>query len=152
MSERDRFSSVDFPRVPAVLEAQVPDKVVHRNVLGGNDAAFSAERQHPVALVDLPSRVLSMTIGGLKPGQTSRLHRHNYETLIYVTAGRGWSRIGSHRVEWQAGDALYVPVWAWHQHGNTGDQDATYVACENAPVLQSFGVALREEADAEETR
>lgn len=62
MSERDRFSSVDFPRVPAVLEAQVPDKVVHRNVLGGNDAAFSAERQHPVALVDLPSRVLSMTI------------------------------------------------------------------------------------------
>jgi quercetin dioxygenase-like cupin family protein len=140
------------PRVASRFEAHVPDRVVHRDVLGGNDDAFSAEHLHPVALVDLPSRLLSMTIDGPKPGHTSRLHRHNYETLIYVTAGRGWSRIGSVKVEWQAGDALYIPVWVWHQHSNTGEQDATFVACENAPVLQHFGVALREEASIDDER
>jgi gentisate 1,2-dioxygenase len=139
------FSSVDFPSTPSAIEPSIPDRLVHRRVLEMNDVAFSEERRHPVALVDLPSRSISMTIGGLAPGQATRMHRHNYETVIYVTRGKGRSRIGSKEVEWQAGDALYVPVWAWHQHSNMGDEDAVYVACENAPLLQNLGVALREE-------
>lgn len=149
MTDETKFSSKDFARVPQNLEVHIPDRLVHRNVLGGQDAAFSHERRHPIALVDLPSRVISMTIGGIAPGQTTRLHRHNYETVIYVTAGRGKSRVGSSEVEWQAGDAVYVPVWAWHQHVNTGDEEVAYVACESAPMLQNLGVALREEAPLE---
>jgi mannose-6-phosphate isomerase-like protein (cupin superfamily) len=69
------------------------------------------------------------------------------ETIIYVVKGCGYSLVENEKVEWKAGDALYVPVWAWHRHFNTGDDEAEYVACENAPLLQNLGnIALREEA------
>jgi gentisate 1,2-dioxygenase len=98
-------------------------------------------------MVDLPSQVLSMTIGGLAPGEATRRHRHNYETIIYVIAGRGVSAIEGREVPWRAGDAFYVPTWTWHQHRNSSSSEsALYVACENAPMLQSLGIALREEA------
>ena len=123
---------------------------MHADVLDGgvpNNDSFSLERRHLVRTVDLPSRALSMTIGGLDVGEATRRHRHNYETIIYVIAGSGVSVIEEREVSWRAGDALYVPTWAWHQHRNTSaTEKALYVACENAPMLQNLGIALREEA------
>jgi gentisate 1,2-dioxygenase len=88
-----------------------------------------------------------MTIGGLAVGEATRRHRHNYETIIYVIAGKGVSTIEEREVSWRAGDAFYVPTWAWHQHRNTSTtEEALYVACENAPMLQNLGIALREES------
>jgi len=142
-------SSADFGRVPATLTPHIPERLLHQDVIGrhGADDTFSRDRHHAVHIVDLPSRVLSMTIGGLEPGQRTRKHRHNYETMIYVLEGSGMSVIGEREVHWQAGDAFYVPVWAWHQHVNLSDTaGARYIACENAPHLQNLGIALREEA------
>jgi quercetin dioxygenase-like cupin family protein len=145
-----RFTSRDFSKVAPALEPEVPERLLHADVLGaatGQDAGFSTERKHLVRMVDLPSRTLSMTIGGLDPGQSTRLHRHNYETVIYVLSGAGTSVIEDRRVAWKAGDAFYVPVWAWHRHENrSATEAALYVACENAPMLQNLGIALREEA------
>jgi len=148
-----RFSSGDFSKVPAMLTADRPERLLHANVLGldqtgkTDDASFSHARKHLVRVVDLPSRVLSMTLGGLLPGQVTGRHRHNYETIIYVLSGIGYSIIEEQHVEWCAGDAFYVPVWAWHQHINKSDShEAQYLACENAPMLQNLGLALREEA------
>ncbi len=144
------FSSKDFGKVPATLSTTMPERLIHHNVIGSGvveDASFSAERKHLVRTVDLPSRTMSMTIGGLEPGQGTRMHRHSYETIIYVTTGSGKSIIEGKEVPWQAGDAFYVPVWAWHQHINTSEtESALYIACENAPMLQNLGAALREEA------
>ena len=144
------FSSADFARVPSSLTADRPDRLLHARVVGGaemQDGEFSQERGHLVRLVDLPSRALSMTIGGLAASEATRKHRHNYETIIYVVTGAGASLIDDREVQWQAGDAFYVPVWAWHQHRNTSaTEPALYVACENAPMLQNLGIALREEA------
>jgi quercetin dioxygenase-like cupin family protein len=144
-----RFSSADFPRVPSTLIAELPERLLHAGVLAGSaeDAAFSKERNHLVRTVDLPSRALSMTVGGLNPGRATRMHRHNYETIIYVISGSGFSSIESRKIHWKAGDAFYVPTWAWHQHTNSSETTtATYLACENAPMLQNLGIALREEA------
>lgn len=146
----DHYGSGDFAAVPAQLAPQLPAQLVHKNVLGEHrqsNEAFSRQRSHLVRVVDLPSKVLSMTLGGLEPGQSTRLHRHNYETVIYVLKGRGRSRLEGVSVEWAAGDAFYVPVWAWHQHINTGDDEVLYVACENAPLLQNLGIALRQEGE-----
>lgn len=143
------FSSRDFGKVPSELTPDQPDNLLHQDVLGkieGEDAAFSDERRHLVRMVNLPSRVLSMTLGGLLPQQETRLHRHNYETIIYVTQGSGYSIVGDRKVAWQKGDAIYIPVWAWHKHVNNHEIDeAFYIACENAPMLQNLGIALREE-------
>jgi len=146
----NEFSSKDFGRTKNALQADVPGKLIHKSVEKTNkDDVFSNERKHPVFVVDLPSKILSMTIGGLEPGQKTNKHRHNYETVIYVLEGSGYTEIEDQKVEWTAGDAIYIPIWAWHQHTNlSSTQPCRYVACENAPMLQNLGIALREEPTA----
>jgi quercetin dioxygenase-like cupin family protein len=148
--ERAVFSSADFGKVPPALTPDRPERLLHAEVVHGtelDDTKLSQERGHLVRTVNLPSRVLSMTIGALAAGQATRKHRHNYETIIYVVTGVGISIIEDREVQWHAGDAFYVPIWAWHQHRNaSATEPAMYVACENAPMLQNLGIALREEA------
>jgi pyrroloquinoline-quinone synthase len=147
------YSSADFWRVPPELKADIPERLHHPKVTGGlsdGSQKFSSDRGHEVHIVNLPSKTISMTIGVLEPGKSTRLHRHNYETVIYVVAGEGFSRIGDRIVEWSAGDAVYIPIWAAHQHVSTLDSgECIYVACENAPLLQNLGgLALRQELGA----
>jgi quercetin dioxygenase-like cupin family protein len=141
------YHSADFDKTPPRPRVVLPEKLVHPQVEGdGQRDAYSKERKHPVFFVDLPSRCISMTIGWLEPGQSSNRHRHTYETVIYILEGEGYSDIHGQRIPWKQGDALYVPVWSWHNHVNTGTGRARYLACENAPILQNLGgIALREE-------
>jgi quercetin dioxygenase-like cupin family protein len=143
-----QHSSGDFGRTTATLHVELPARLVHRDVERTAHASeFSAERKHPVFVVDLPSKTISMTIGGLEPGQTTSKHRHTYETILYVLEGEGFTMIEDTRVDWKAGDAVYVPVWAWHQHTNrSATQRCRYVACENAPLMQNLNAAVREDA------
>lgn len=144
-------SSADFHRVQDRPQPRLPERLLHTAVeqmaVAGSDA-FSNERRHPVSLVDLPSTSISMTIGGLLPGQRSRRHRHNYETVIFIIEGSGTTWVEDRALQWQAGDAVYIPPWAWHHHANASSSTgARYVACENAPLLQNLGgIAVREEA------
>ena len=146
--ESKTYSSADFDKTPVQPHVFIPDRLIHRNVEGdGQRDDYSQQRKHPVAFVDLPSKCLSMTIGGLASGQSSNMHRHTYETILYVLEGEGYSTIQGQKIEWTQGDAVYIPVWAWHRHTNTGTGNARYLACENAPLLQNIGgIALREEA------
>jgi len=147
MSEKKTFSSKDFHQTFAKPKVIMPNKLIHKNVEGeGVHSQFSEERKHPVHFIDLPSKNVSMTIGGLLPNQVTSMHRHTYETVLYVIEGSGWTEVEDKRIEWEAGDAVYIPSWAWHRHGNlSNDVPAKYLACENAPQLQNLGVALREE-------
>jgi quercetin dioxygenase-like cupin family protein len=142
------FSSKDFGKTAAQFTVKMPGRLIHRSVIAsGRDQQFSSERKHEVQVVDLPSKALSMTIGGLTPGQSTSRHRHSYETIIYVIEGAGTTYIEDRAVEWTAGDAIYIPVWAWHHHVNASrDVACRYIACENAPLLQNLGCALREES------
>jgi quercetin dioxygenase-like cupin family protein len=142
------YSSRDFGATAARIAVEIPEKLVHRNVIGsGLDERFSEARRHPVQVVDLPSKTISMTIGGLLPGQVTSRHRHTYETILYVMEGEGTTFVEDREIRWKAGDAIYIPVWAWHHHENASQTaSARYIACENAPLLQNLGgVALREE-------
>jgi len=142
-----QYSSKHFGQTQATLAVDLPERLIHRGVeTAAPDDRFSEQRRHPVHIVDLPTRILSMTIGGLAPGQSTNKHRHTYETVIYVLEGEGFTVIQDRKVEWRAGDAIYVPVWAWHHHTCTSAGPCRYVACESAPILQNLGVALREEA------
>ncbi|WP_333662857.1 cupin domain-containing protein [Chishuiella changwenlii] len=146
-TEKKQFSSKDFHQTFARPSFVKTSHVIHKNVENaGEHNQFSEERKHPVFFVDLPSKNVSMTIGGLLPGQKTHKHRHTYETILYVLEGKGSTLVEDEIVEWEAGDAVYIPSWAWHQHQNLSDSEsAKYIACENAPQLQNLGVALREE-------
>lgn len=145
------FSSRDFAKVPSHLTSKIPDKLIHKNVLNcatsDDEEIFSKDREHLVKIVDLPSKTISMTIGGLAPRENTRKHRHNYETVIYILSGEGKTVISDRDVIWGKGDAIYIPIWAWHQHFNlSSTEECLYVACENAALLQNLGeIALREE-------
>jgi len=144
----ETYHSADFDKTPPRPHVIIPEKIIHRQVeSAGEQSEYSKERKHPVFFVDLPTKCISMTIGWLEPGQSSNRHRHTYETVLYVLEGEGYSDIQGQRVDWKEGDAVYIPVWAWHNHVNTSKTGrARYLACENAPVLQNLGgVALREE-------
>jgi len=143
------FSSKDFGKTKPQFEVQIPEKLIHKNVINkdSKDNRFSEERKHPVFVVDLPTKNLSMTVGGLDPSQTTNRHRHTYETVIYIIKGEGVTTVEGREVHWSAGDALYIPQWAWHHHRNkNSDSECVYLACENAPQMQNLGVAIREEA------
>lgn len=146
--EVKKYASADFDKTPPRPRVVMPDRLAHPHVEdAGRNEGYSQERKHPVFFVDLPSHAISMTIGWLEPGQSSNKHRHTYETILYVLEGEGYSDIQGRRVPWKQGDAVYIPVWAWHNHVNTHPTArARYLACENAPMLQNMGgVALREE-------
>ncbi|MEE9383947.1 MAG: iron-containing redox enzyme family protein [Nannocystaceae bacterium] len=129
------------------VPAKISGELVHRAVCGGGEAAaYSTSRGHPVFPVKLTTHTLSMSIGDLDPGEATSKHRHAYESLIYVIEGEGFSTIEGQKVLWKAGDALYVPVWNWHQHFCTGDARARYITGTNLPLLYRLGqTVLREE-------
>ena len=142
------FSSVNFVDTTSEFDVNLPDRLIHKEVdkkQTDSEKEFSNERKHDVFVVDLPTNTISMTIGGLEIGQSTNKHRHTYETVIYVVEGEGYSEIENETVHWKAGDAIYVPVWALHSHHNNGNAYAKYIACENAPLLQNLGVAIRKE-------
>ena len=122
---------------------------VHRQVEKTLAGKFSAERHHPVYIAKLPSHCVSMNVGIIEAGITGGNHRHYYESMIYVIKGEGYSIVEGVKVEWEAGDVVYVPPWAWHQHFNTDpDREVRYIASTNAPLLQNVGnIARREEED-----
>jgi len=121
---------------------------IHRQVERSVDSQFSKERQHPVYIAKLPSSCVSMNVGIIEAGGIGGNHRHYYESMIYVIKGRGYSIVEGVKVEWEAGDVIYVPPWAWHQHYNFDEnQEIRYIASTNAPLLQNVGnIARREEA------
>lgn len=148
--KKQQYMSGDFSKVRSRLECVLPEQLIHANVCEPSkiDVGFAKERNHPVHIVNLPSQTMSMTIGELDEKQSTRLHRHNYETILYVIEGEGFTLIEDRKVQWKKGDAVYIPVWAWHQHVNTGELVVKYIACENAPLLQNLGnIALREESE-----
>lgn len=144
-----QHSSKDFASVGSTLKSDKVNKLIHKNILNpkrNEDKKFSTERNHVVRIVDVSSKTMSMTLGELSPSQSTRKHRHTYETLIYIINGDGKSIINDEVIEWRTGDVVYIPVWSWHQHINNSDtNNATYIATENTPLLQNLGVAVREE-------
>jgi quercetin dioxygenase-like cupin family protein len=144
-------SFVDTGRNRNSLEpqpARVPDeRCLHQQVTRTGDSnAFSSERGHPVFPVRLPSNTVSLSIGDLKPDARTSNHRHAYESLIYVIAGKGYTLMEGQRFDWQAGDALYTPPWCWHQHVAAPDAEVRYITATNMPMLNYIGqTVLRQE-------
>jgi quercetin dioxygenase-like cupin family protein len=149
MSAAERFTDIARNREglePRPSQAPV-DGCLHAAVVASGPAgAFSRERGHPVFPVRVPARSLSMSVGALEPGACTTNHRHAYEAVMYVVAGRGHSIVEGRRYEWKAGDALYTPPWCWHQHIADADSRVEYVTATNMPMLESLGqTVMRQE-------
>lgn len=59
------------------------------------------------------------------PYHHSGRHKH-LEAVVYAVAGEGYTELNGNRVEWEAGDVLYVPPAMWeHEHTNDNPNPIT---------------------------
>jgi gentisate 1,2-dioxygenase len=140
--------SADFGSTTDDVEVVLPEIVIDKQIEKRKDSTYSQERHCSSYLANIPSFTLSVNIGVINPGGNDSKHRHYYETLMFVLEGKGYSVIEGEKVDWEAGDAVYLPPWSWHQHFNADTQkELKYLAATNAPLLQNVGgIARREEA------
>src|SRR5581483_1960430 len=80
----------------------------------------------------------------LRRGEHTQAHRHVASTVYCVAEGGGYSVIAGQRFDWQEGDTVAVPAWAWHEHASVGGE-AVLFSLSDRPALQAFGLE-REEA------
>ena len=77
----------------------------------------------------------------LPPGRNTNTHRHRSEALIHFLQGRGHSLMDGQRIDWKAGDTLFIPSWVWHNFCNDDpEQPVRYLAITNRPLLYGLGV------------
>jgi len=81
----------------------------------------------------------------LRPGEHTQAHRHTSSAAFHVVEGSGYSVVDSQRLDWEEKDVFCVPVWAFHEHVNTGDQPAILFSHTDVPVMRSLDL-YREEA------
>ena len=82
----------------------------------------------------------------LPPGKASVKHRHTTEAVLYIVRGTGHTVIHfegepEQRVDWEEGDLMGIPFWAWHQHFNDSDSDvARYLAVQDTFTIKQLGL------------
>ena len=72
-------------------------------------------------------------------------HRHTVEAVIHWLAGKGYSIVDGKRYDWEAGDFICVPIFAWHRHVNLADEPAIHVASTTGPLYMGIGQAVYED-------
>ena len=87
----------------------------------------------------------------LRPGETTKPHRHTSSTIYHVVEGEGITTVGPKKTAgkelgWRSRDCFFVPSWNWHQFQNTSKKEPAIIfSVTDRPVLESLGL-FREEA------
>lgn len=135
------FSTLNF------AEKEEKDRRMGKVLVRWEDLKFEPTRMGSVALVVDPAvgfhvRTLGTLVAEVPAGKRSGAHRHVYEETNYVISGQGYSIIEDQRYEWKKGDSLCIPLFAWHQHFNTGKEPARFLVHHNRPYMQNMGFMM----------
>lgn len=93
------------------------------------------------------NKVLASVMLEVAPGRHSGSHRHLYDEINYVVAGEGKVVIDDKTYEVKEGDALAIPVFAWHQYFNTGSQPVRFLCHSTRPAMENLGLALTQHGE-----
>jgi len=93
------------------------------------------------------NKALCTQVLSLPSAKRSGAHRHLYEEVNHVLSGHGHCMIEGERQDWKAGDTLYVPTYFWHQHFNTGDNEARILMHNSRPAMENLGLAFTEQGE-----
>ena len=96
---------------------------------------------------DFGSQVVAFGLTDIFPGAAGPMHRQLCESTMFVMEGEGYTLVNGRKFQWQKGDILFVPMFAWHQHVNTGKDTARYVRMTTAPLFHYLGVYREEKLD-----
>lgn len=76
----------------------------------------------------------------LPKGFHSKAHRHTSSSIYHVFKGSGYTVINGVRFNWSKGDFFVVPNWAWHEHVNTGNEEAYLFCCNDLPIMEKLNL------------
>jgi gentisate 1,2-dioxygenase len=92
-------------------------------------------------------RSLSTQVAEIPPGKRSGAHRHIYEETDYVLSGQGESVIEDQVYRWKRGDTLCIPIFAWHQHFNTGSEPARFMVHSSRVAMENLGYSVLQQGE-----
>ncbi|WP_181348080.1 cupin domain-containing protein [Thalassobacillus sp. CUG 92003] len=87
---------------------------------------------------------ISSRIQKLEPGFHSKAHRHTSSTVVHVFKGQGYTVIDNVRFDWEEGDLLVIPNWAWHEHVATSTGNTYLFTVSDLPMMEKFGLEREE--------
>jgi Uncharacterized conserved protein, contains double-stranded beta-helix domain len=129
---REFYGSGTFPELGELYRQILERKRQSRLIMKASEVKW--DTRHPQArsasLIDprlgFANSFANLGLSEIDAGMHTGRHKHA-EALIYVLKGRGYSIIGDRKVEWEEGDALYIPPDTYHQHFNTGSVTVRYL-------------------------
>src|SRR5438105_3376508 len=81
----------------------------------------------------------------IRPGEHTRAVRDTASRIYHVLDGRGVSIIGGKRLEWEKGDTLCAPTWAWREHMvASSDSMGVLFSFDDAPIQKPFSLYRRQ--------
>lgn len=81
----------------------------------------------------------------LHPGEHVPPHRHNSVAIYHILQGRGYTVVEGTKYEWEKGDTLACPAWAYHEHVIEGDEDTLMYVVQDMPMLAAARILMWEE-------
>lgn len=93
------------------------------------------------------SKALAAVMAEIPVGKRSGAHRHLYDEIDYVVAGRGKAIIDDQEYEFKTGDALAIPVFAWHQYFNIGDEPVRIIGISTRLAMENLGLVLTHQGE-----
>jgi len=79
------------------------------------------------------------------PGEIAPSHRHTQSALRFIVEGSGaYTAVDGERTTMHPGDFIITPSWAWHDHGNPGNEPVVWMDGLDIPILQFFDAGFME--------
>ncbi|MET0539632.1 MAG: cupin domain-containing protein [Xanthobacteraceae bacterium] len=76
----------------------------------------------------------------LSAGEQAPAHRHTTSASRFFMEGEGgYTTVEGERCVAGPGDLVINPSWAWHDHGNAGREDVTYLNVLDVPLVTGLG-------------
>ncbi len=82
----------------------------------------------------------------LRPGNHTKAHRHSCAAVYHVFRGSGSTIIDGKQIDWDQGDFIALPPYAWHEHVNRSATEPAYLYSSiDEPVLEALNLLYEEE-------
>lgn len=137
-SRRDKFIDEWRNNHHTVVKAQ--DVELHKTKRGLSTGVYLGKDG------DRPVRTVDASVHEIMSGTVSKIHRHSWDAVIFCVGGSGWTQIDGVKISWNPGDSLHLPAWAWHRHGNNGEETCRFMTFSSEPFLDTLGFAIMEDA------
>lgn len=94
------------------------------------------------------SRITQSLFTGLQlvlPGEVAQSHRHVASALRFVVESKGaYTAVDGERTTMHPGDFILTPSWTFHDHGNPGDEPATWIDGLDMHIVNMFDTSFAE--------